>query len=67
MLKPINASWKIPIGYFPFKTLTGIEKKLISKALVLYDSYKVNVIAVTSDRLSSSISCMTALGCNFNP
>ena len=28
MLKPINASWKIPIGSFPFKTLTGVEKKI---------------------------------------
>lgn len=64
-----NGSWKIPIGYFFIKSITGEEKaNIVKEALIrLYDA-GAEVTSVTCDGPSVHFAMMKELGCKVtNP
>lgn len=60
--------WKLPIGYFLIKSLTGSEKaNIINEALVRLHDINVEVTSVTCDGPPAHFAMFRALGCDFAP
>ncbi|CAK1588572.1 unnamed protein product [Parnassius mnemosyne] len=66
LLVPINASWKIPIGYFLINGINAEQKAaLLTEAIHLIEEAGVNVKAITFDGCPANITMAKKLGCSF--
>lgn len=66
MVVSVNAAWKIPIGYFLIKGMTGEEKAaLIEEALIRLNDIEVEITSITCDGPSVNFTMFSVLGCNF--
>lgn len=60
-------SWKLPLGYFFIKSLTGQEKcNIVREALVRLNDVNVDVTSITCDGPAAHFSMFRELGCNWN-
>ncbi|XP_049764597.1 uncharacterized protein LOC126092911 [Schistocerca cancellata] len=67
MLVVINASWKLPVGYFLTAGITGEQKaKIVKQCIDLANSSGVKVVSLTCDGSASNLSMARCLGCNLN-
>lgn len=67
MLVAINASWKLPVGYFLTAGITGEQKaELVKQCIDLANSSGVQVVSVTCDGSASNLSMARCLGCNLS-
>lgn len=63
----INASWKIPVGYFFVSGLTGEQLSgLVKQCLSLLHDSGINVASLTCDGTSANIAMANSLGCAIN-
>lgn len=63
-----NSSWKLPVGYFFIKSLTGAEKaNIIKEALIRLYEINVEVTSVTCDGPNAHFAMFKQLGCDFTP
>ena len=68
MVVSLNASWKIPIGYFLIRSLGAEEKaSLLRCALELLHDVGAQCVSVTCDGLASNIKVANILGANIVP
>ncbi|KYN05673.1 THAP domain-containing protein 9 [Cyphomyrmex costatus] len=66
MAVSLNEYWKVPIGYFLFRTLNDDERaNLITEALRALHNAKCKVYSITFDGLSANFTMCTILGANF--
>lgn len=66
MVVALNASWKMPIGYYLINGLSAeIKKNILEEAVKRLQNINLNVISITCDGLTSNISVGTKLGCSF--
>ncbi|XP_049964309.1 uncharacterized protein LOC126484758 [Schistocerca serialis cubense] len=67
MLVAINASWKLPVGYFLTAGITGEQKaEIVKECIELANSSGVKVVSLTCDGSASNLSMARCLGCNLN-
>ena len=67
MVVGLNGAWKLPIGYFAIRTLTGKERANILKTcLEMLHETGVKLCSLTFDGQSSTITMVKELGANFN-
>ena len=68
MIVAFNDNWKIPVGYFSGKGLSGTEQVnlIIQCVSKLYDNGVV-IVSLTCDGPSLHFSIMTKLGAKLNP
>ncbi|GAB0099503.1 hypothetical protein DMENIID0001_153720 [Sergentomyia squamirostris] len=63
----INAEWKIPLGYFPYRIMSADQKSnMIKLCLTLLLETGIKVIGVTCDPTSVNVSAFEDLGCEWN-
>lgn len=63
----INGCWKIPLGYFLIKSLTGSERSnLLIHCLHLLQESNVKVFSLTFDGAATNIGMAKALGAKFD-
>jgi len=66
MIVALNGHWKVPVGYFLIKSLTGSERSsLLLKCFELIHDSGIIVRSLTFDGTSSNINMCTTLGANF--
>lgn len=67
LLVAINASWKLPLGYFPIDGCKSEQKFIITK-FCIEKIFKVGVdlVGVTFDGCPANISMAKLFGCEFN-
>lgn len=66
LLVPINASWKIPIGYFLINGVNSEQKvALLTEAIHLVEEAGVGIKAVTFDGCPANLTMAKKLGCSF--
>ncbi|KAK9722349.1 hypothetical protein QE152_g19727 [Popillia japonica] len=66
MAVAINKGWKVPLGYFLIKSLTGNERaNLLNKCLQLLYETGARVYSVTVDGAPVNMSMCTTLGAHF--
>jgi DNA transposase THAP9 len=64
----LNASWKIPVGYFPIHSLTGEQKKnLVTRCIENIVNTGSELIGVTFDGDSSNLSMARLFGIQTEP
>ncbi|KAL1510058.1 hypothetical protein ABEB36_004713 [Hypothenemus hampei] len=67
MAVSMNDHWKIPIGYFLNRGLSGGERaNLVTQAFRLLHESNVKIYSVTFDGAASNLSTFTNLGANFD-
>lgn len=67
MAVAINSSWKIPLGYFLIKSLSGSERaNILLKALELLHETNAKVTSVTFDGAPSNMRMCSVLGASFD-
>ena len=67
MVVCVNGSWKLPVGHFMIKSLTGEERaNLVKECLVRLSDTGVTVTSLTCDGPSCHISMMKALGATID-
>lgn len=67
MAVAVNGSWKIPVGYFLIKNLTGSERaNLLKICLELLNETGATVQSITFDGAPVNIAMCNSLGANFN-
>lgn len=63
----INQPWKIPIAYYLINGISTEQKtNLTLQCLSALESTGLSVVSLTCDGLSSNLSMLKSLGCNFN-
>ncbi|CAK1590177.1 unnamed protein product [Parnassius mnemosyne] len=66
LITAINASWKIPVGYFLVDGLSGEQKSaLVLQCLELLHSTGIEVISMTFDGCPANIAMAKKLGCSL--
>lgn len=66
MVVAINGDFKLPIGYFLIKSLSGAEKaNIVRDLLVKLYQIQIKIVSVTCDGPSSHFTMFKELGCNF--
>lgn len=67
LLVPLNACWKIPIGYFLINGINAEQKvALLTQAIHLVEDAGVHIKAITFDGCPANITMAKKLGCNFD-
>lgn len=62
----VNASWKIPIGYFLINGLAAIERSnIIKKALEILHEIGIDVVSLTFDGTVTNLATAECLGASF--
>ncbi|XP_032831685.2 DNA transposase THAP9 [Petromyzon marinus] len=68
MLVAINASWKLPVGYFLIDGLSGSERaNLVRRCLSAVHDAGAQVVSLTFDGAAANLSMARALGCCLEP
>lgn len=66
MVVDINGAWKMPVGYFPVKTLNcNMRQNLIEKAIINVEETGARVLGVTFNGEHINFSTMKSLGASF--
>lgn len=67
MAVTVNSHWKIPIGYFAIKGLSGEERaNLLTKCITLLHETNAHLHSVTYDGTNVNKTMCTQLGANFS-
>lgn len=67
MLVAINASWKLPVGYFLTGGINGEQKAhLVQQCISIANSSGVQVVSLTCDGSATNLSMARCLGCDTN-
>lgn len=67
LLTCINGSWKLPVGYFFIRALSGEQKAVLVKICIhKCEEVGIKVVSLTCDGPSANFSMFSALGCDFN-
>lgn len=67
MAVSLNDHWKVPIGYFLIRSLTGEQRStLLTESLYMLSSTGAKVYSLTFDGAYLNSSMCTRLGANFN-
>lgn len=67
LLVALNASWKIPIGYFLINGINAEQKvALLTQAIHLVEDAGVHIKAITFDGCPANNNMAKKLGCSFD-
>lgn len=67
MIVCINNAWKIPIAYYLINKITAEQKSnLVLQCISAVSSTGLKIVTVTCDGMSTNISTLKLLGCNFD-
>jgi len=63
----LNQSWKLPIAFYLINGITTVQKRnLTEQCLHALQETGILIVSLTCDGLSSNLSMLQSLGCNFN-